>query len=266
MPQPMGAPAGKSDRRSLRSQRALRSALAAEIKAGEDISRISVAALTERAGLTRRTFYSHYKDIPDFIEQVEDGVLAEVRERVRAIAEATLPELYQNIERLEPAPGSVELLGYIAENRDLIGALIGPGGDQAFIKKIIDMACTEVSGRMQTGIFPGALGAFFDYYLASVVASEVGVAQRWFERDLAETPETMARIMTVIAFVRPGDLYGMPIDVNVPACGLQFAFGAECAGQEGQGVDNCGVPSSDTMTALAASIAGGFASFQQEGN
>ncbi len=182
--------------------------------AGEDISRISVAALTERAGLTRRTFYSHYKDIPDFIEQVEDGLLAEVRVRVRAIAEATLPELYGNIEKLEPAPGSVELLRYeklepapgsvellryISDNRELIGALIGPGGDQAFIKKVIDMACTEVSDRMQTGIFPGALGAFFDYYLASVVAAEVGVVQRWFDRDLAETPETMARIMTVIA-------------------------------------------------------------------
>lgn len=212
----------KSDRRILRSQRALRKALVAELNEGTDIARVSVAALTERAGLTRRTFYSHYKDIPDFIEQVEDALLAEVRVRVRAIAEATLPELYKNIEHLEPAPGSVELLSYVAENRDLIGALIGPGGDQAFIKKVIDMACAEVSDRMQAGILPVALGAFFDYYLSSVVASEVGVVQRWFERDLEESPETMARIMTVIAFVRPGDLYGMPIDINVPAYGFKL--------------------------------------------
>ena len=32
----------------------------------------------------------------------------------------------------------------------------------------------------------------------------------------------MARIMTVIAFVRPGDLYGMPIDVKVPAYGAKL--------------------------------------------
>lgn len=223
MPQQSGVPTCKSDRRSLRSQRALKAALAAEIMAGEDISRISVAALTERAGLTRRTFYSHYKDIPDFIEQVENVILSEVRERVRAIADATLPDLYRNIGELEPAPGSVELLRYMADNRDVIGALIGPGGDQAFIRKVIDMVCAEVSGRMQTGIFPSALGPFFDYYLVSVVSSEVGVVQRWFERGLRETPETMARIMTVIAFVRPGDLYGMPIDVNVAAYGIKLA-------------------------------------------
>lgn len=69
----------KCDRRSLRSQRALRQALASELAESGDLSRINVASLTERAGLTRRTFYSHYRDIPDFISQIEDGLLAEIR-------------------------------------------------------------------------------------------------------------------------------------------------------------------------------------------
>ena len=50
----------------------------------------------------------------------------------------------------------------------------------------------------------------------------VGMIQRWFERGLTESPEAMARIMTVIAFVRPGDLYGQPIDINVPEYGLKL--------------------------------------------
>lgn len=190
--------------------------------AGEDLAHVSVASLTERAGLTRRTFYSHYKDIPDFVEQLENGLLDEVRVRIRHIAESTLPELYRNIHALEPASGSVDLLQYLVENRELVGALLGPNGDPAFINKVIDMARTEVSSRMQDGIFPGALGAFFDYYLTSVVTAEVGIVQRWFETGLKESPQTMARIMTVIAFIRPGDLYGQPIDINVPAYGLKL--------------------------------------------
>ena len=130
----------KCDRRSLRSQRALRQALASELAESGDLSRINVASLTERAGLTRRTFYSHYRDIPDFISQIEDGLLAEIRERVELITAAQLPDLYRNIDELEPAPGSVELLRYLAANRDLIGALLGPGGDPAFIKKV-GMVC-----------------------------------------------------------------------------------------------------------------------------
>lgn len=212
----------KSDRRSLRSQRALRQALASELADGEDISRISVASLTERAGLTRRTFYTHYRDIPDFINQIEDGLLAEIREHVAAIAAANLPELYRNIDELEPAPGSVELLRYLAANRELIGSLLGPGGDPAFVRKLVDMARDAVSARAQTGILGLALGAFLDYYVTSVISAEVGLIQRWFDRDLAESPETMARIMTVIAFVRPGDLYGQPIDINVPEYGMKL--------------------------------------------
>ena len=212
----------KSDRRSLRSQCALRAALAAQINGGEELGRVTVAGLTDRAGLTRRTFYSHYKDIPDFVQQVESSVLDEIRQLIRGISTATLPQVYERIQDLEPAPGSTELLRYLADNRDLVGALLGPGGDPAFIKKLMDMAKEEVAGRMQTGIVPLALGAFFDYYLTYVVAAETGVVQRWFERGLAESPETIARVMTVIAFVRPGDLYGMPIDINVPEYGMKL--------------------------------------------
>lgn len=212
----------KCDRRSLRSQRALRQALASELAESGDLSRINVASLTERAGLTRRTFYSHYRDIPDFINQIEDGLLAEIHERIELITAAQLPDLYHNIDELEPAPGSVELLRYLAANRDLIGALLGPGGDQAFIKRTIDTAREAVVPRAQTGILGLALGTFFDYYVTYVVSAEVGMIQRWFERGLTESPEAMARIMTVLAFVRPGDLYGQPIDINVPEYGMKL--------------------------------------------
>ena len=214
--------APKVDRRSLRSQQLLRDALASELRAGEDLSRITVAALTDRAGLTRRTFYSHYRDIPDFIEQIEQGILVDIRDLIARISAASLADLYENIDRLEPAPGSVELLAYLKDRQALIGALLGPGGDPAFIKRLIDLAREAVADRMQNGIFPGVVGALFDYYLSYVVSAEVGVVQRWFETGLAESPETLARIMTVIAFVRPGDLYGKPIDINIPAYGLKL--------------------------------------------
>ncbi len=125
----------KCDRRSLRSQRALRQALASELAESGDLSRINVASLTERAGLTRRTFYSHYRDIPDFINQIEDGLLAEIRERIELITAAQLPDLYHNIDELEPAPGSVELLRYLAANRDLIGRCWARAATQALLKR-----------------------------------------------------------------------------------------------------------------------------------
>lgn len=212
----------KVDRRSLRTQLMLRDALADALNDGEDLTRVTVAGLTDKAGLTRRTFYTHFKDIPDFVEQVESNILAAIRERIDAVVATDLTSLYENIDELEPAPGSVELLSYLKRNGRIIGALLGPGGDLAFAQRICAIACEAVEGRMKTGIFPSALGTFFNYYLSYVVSAEIGIVQRWFATGLVESPETMARLMTVIAFVRPGDLYGKPIDINVPEYGMKL--------------------------------------------
>ena len=48
--------------------------------------------------------------------------MGEIRALVRNIGAATLPKLYHSIDELEPAPGAVELLEYLAKNRDLIGS------------------------------------------------------------------------------------------------------------------------------------------------
>lgn len=212
----------KRDRRSLRSQKALMDAFAAQLADGEDLARITVGGLTDRAGLTRRTFYSHYRDIPDFIAAVERTLIEDIRGLILALSAATLPEVYRSIKDLEPAPGSVALLEYFVRNRALVSGLLGPAGDPAFIKRIVDTARDAISERMQMGIYPAALGTFFDYYVSYVVSAETGVVQRWLEGGMVESPETMARIMTVIAFVRPGDLYGLPIDINVPAYGMRL--------------------------------------------
>lgn len=212
----------KLDRRSRRSQRLLFDALADELNAGCDLTRITVAALTDRAGLTRRTFYTHYRDIPDFVEQVERGVLEDIRSLILKMVATDLDALYAKIDALEPAPGSVELLEYLKQNGAIMGALLGSCGDPAFAQRIQAIARDAVSERLRTGIFPGALGAFFDYYLSYVVAAEMGMIQRWFERGLEDEPETVARLCTVVAFVRPGDLYGKPIDINVPEYGMKL--------------------------------------------
>ncbi len=212
----------KADKRSRRSQQMLRRAFAEELAGGEDLSHITVAALADRAGLTRRTFYTHYRDIPDFVEQLEEALLGDIRDLVARVGATSLPELYESIDELEPCPGSVELLAYFKENHELIGALLGPGGDPAFMAKLVELCRAEIAGRMKTGIVPAALGPFFDYYLSYVVAAEAGIVRRWFETGLKESPRTMACIMTMVAFVRPGDLYGKPIDINVPAYGLKL--------------------------------------------
>lgn len=209
----------REDRRSVRTRRALRDALADEIRECGGLDRVAVTAIAQRADVTRRTFYSHYRDIPDLVERSEAELLRELADYIERISQARLGELYTNIAQLEPCPGSVELLEFIRDNSGYMSAMLGPGGDPAFIEKIKAIARETVTTRALDGIAAGAMGAFFDYYLAFVVSAEVGVVQRWLEEGMRESPEVMARIMTVLTFVRPGDLYGKPIDLDLPMYG-----------------------------------------------
>lgn len=207
------------DRRSVRTRASLRDALAAAIESTGDLSRVTVTAVADGAGVTRRTFYSHFKDIPDLVAWVEGSSIDELRPYVRSVVASHLDELERVISKSEPAPGAVELLTFF-KNRPYVCALIGEGGDPAFAERIKAMVHEEVCGRALDGIDARTLGPFFDYYLTFVVSAEAGVLVRWIAGGMEEDVCTMAEIMTLLAFVRPGDLYNNPMHIPVTRLGI----------------------------------------------
>lgn len=217
------APARSNNRRAVRTRNALRDALAVEIHEAGGLDRVVVASLAERADVTRRTFYSHFKDIPDLVEYVELELLHGIEERLVQISATTLDQLYEGFKRFEPCPGSVELLTYIASNGAIMSALLGPGGDPNFAEKVKRIARVDITERAMHNLDVRALGPFFDYYLAFAVSAVVGVIQKWLEDGLNESPELMARAITFLMFVRPGDLYNKPVDLDVPLLGMIFS-------------------------------------------
>lgn len=217
-----------TDRRTVRTRAALRQALADEIESSKDLSRVTVTAVTERAGVTRRTFYSHFRDIPDLVNQIEDETLADLRSYVVRISQTNLAGLQEALNRQEPAPGSIELLRCVAEKGDYLKPLLGDGGDPAFAERIKRMVHEVVQDRALDGIDLRALGAFFDYYLTFAISAEVGVLIRWLEGGMRESVGTMARLMTALMFVRPGDLYETHIEFDIPS----FALATLCPKEE----------------------------------
>lgn len=214
------ATASTSDRRSIRTRRALRDALAQEIAQTGDLSQVTVTAVTERAGVTRRTFYSHFRDIQDLVCQIEQETIDELRPLAVRLASVHLDQLEHALQEMEPCPGSVEILDYFRERKGYLGPLLSDGGDPAFVERMKHMVREAVTARALEGIDLRALGAFFDYYLTFAISAEVGVLVRWITTGARESSDVMARVMTGLMFVRPGDLYGKSIDFNVGAFGL----------------------------------------------
>ncbi|MGI6756255.1 MAG: TetR/AcrR family transcriptional regulator C-terminal domain-containing protein [Atopobiaceae bacterium] len=219
-PSSFAAPSQTTDRRTTRTRRALRDALAQEIAATGDLGQVTVTAVTDRAGVTRRTFYSHFKDVPDLVNAIEANAIAQLEPLVARLAETDLDELSQALNNCEACPGAVEILSFFKERASYLPALLGDGGDPAFIEKIKRMVRSVVHDRAAEGLPLDALDAFLDYYLAFAVSAIAGVLVQWLTSGMHEDVELMSRLMTGLMFVRPGDLYGKTIDFNVPAFGL----------------------------------------------
>ena len=210
--------APRADRRSVRTRRALRRALAEEVCSAGDLSRVTVTAVTERAGVTRRTFYSHFRD----------ETLAELRAPLARLAACHLDDLRSALAKGRPAPGATELLTCVLERADYLRPLLGDGGDPAFAERIKALVHEVIGQRALEGLDLRALGPLFDYYLTFAISAEVGVLLRWLDGGCREGVPTMARLMTALMFVRPGDLYDNPIDLDIPS----FALAAMCSEED----------------------------------
>lgn len=205
-----------TDRRSMRTRLALQEALAEEIHAAGDLSRVTVTGVTDRADVTRRTFYSHYKDIPALVTHIEDEAVSDLVTLVQQVSKVTLPELEEAIHAFCPCPGATEVLAYFRGHGNVLSALLGEGGDPAFAERLKEMVREVVQTRALDGFSTMAI-AVFDYYLTFVVSAEVGVLVRWLTTGMQESDYAMACIMTALLFIRPGDLYGRPIEFDVPS-------------------------------------------------
>lgn len=214
------AAAPSTDRRTLRTRRALRDALAAEIERTGDLSQVTVTGVADAAGVTRRTFYSHFRDIPDLVGAIEAQTVGDLRPLVARIAQVRLADLERAIRHVEPCPGAKEVLDYF-KRRPYLAPLLGEGGDPAFSGQVKSMVHEVVRDRALNGLDLRAI-PFFDYYLTFAISAEVGVLVRWLQNGMREPTAVMARVMTMLMFVRPGDLYGKSLDFDVNALGQQL--------------------------------------------
>ncbi|NPD31911.1 TetR/AcrR family transcriptional regulator [Berryella wangjianweii] len=102
-----------------------------ELFAQKSIERISIRELTERAGLTRGTFYLHFQDIYALLESEERRLL---------------DAMSACIDRCPPDPSKTDLLALMTRlialyerNREPIIALLGDRGDGSFRRQLKDL-------------------------------------------------------------------------------------------------------------------------------
>jgi AcrR family transcriptional regulator len=187
------------DRRIVRTKILIREALVKliEEKGFEALSVKEIAAL---ANINRGTFYLHYKDKYELLEQTLDEVIQDVRKifvRLKSLRFADF------VDQNQPMPITVEIFEYLKENEALMRVMFRLGGGITFQEKFIKV----VEDTLKLGFLGGVKSENFmvprEYLMSYILHAHFGVIQSWLESGCKESPKEMARILSKLSLDGP---------------------------------------------------------------
>jgi AcrR family transcriptional regulator len=127
-----------------RTQAALARALL-QLVEEQDLSRITVADVAELAGVSRSTFYDHYRDVHELAEAACTAMIDNLIE--------ALPGDFNVADPAEEATQSLEaFFASLAEHAGLYRALLGPQGSARVADHIRHRSTAAIQERLQEAI------------------------------------------------------------------------------------------------------------------
>lgn len=192
------------DPRIIRTKQLLRDALLDLIEE-KGMEGINVRDLTKKAGLNRGTFYLHYRDIHDLLEQSKAEILKGLQ-NVLDRSHTGQKEIPKHLTESRFTP----LFEYLAENQRFFKVMLNTKGDPSFIyqmkelmKQILYKKTIKFQPCDEEMLVPR------DYLIAHVTSSTLGVIQHWFECEMNFSPQEMSRIVYRLIALSPEKLSGL---------------------------------------------------------
>ena len=172
------------DRRVRKTKALLRHCLA-ELMKTKKINEITVKELTDMSDLNRGTFYLHYRDVYDLLEQTEKELMEDFNRALEKFEPANpLPHT---------APFFTEVYSIVKENQDIVAILLGENGDLQFqnrLREVVKGKCLKDLMEHYRNLDPGNYPVLFYFILSGCI----GIVQYWLKGGCRETPEELAAI------------------------------------------------------------------------
>lgn len=172
----------KIDRRITRTKQQIRQALI-ELLSEKGENNISVRELAQRANINRGTFYIHYKDTHDLVEQLVDEAVKKLLGVCKRHPPAQTPR--------ESYPFLTDLFETLQSDPQLFSILLETTGSHAYSERI----CVTI----QENFLDDLLSVFYSAdpkqrQVASgfIVSGCLHEALNWLEHGMKESPDEMA--------------------------------------------------------------------------
>ena len=157
-----------------------------ELALETDVRSVTVSAITKKAGINRSTFYAHFLDVYDLLDQVEDGLLSQLKLRLQEKLDGPGFRDFESFTR-----ASAEIFSELGEP---IFFLLGEKGDPAFrpkTQKVMQAAVFKLAGIPED--LPDR-----DYVGAYGISAVLGLLSHWHETGKEKSPEELLPIVQTL--------------------------------------------------------------------
>jgi AcrR family transcriptional regulator len=180
------------DPRVKRSRRYLRDSLVSLIDE-KGFDAVTVNDLTKRADLNRATFYLHYHDKFDLLDQS----IEEMLEQLVEIFTPSLDEASTTIDMEKPIPSIVMLFEHIADNVAFYKVMLGKKGIPGFTSRLLKVLRESIYQKLSLAQpDEEELLVQRNIMIRYITAAHLGVIMYWLENDMPYTPAYMASQLT----------------------------------------------------------------------
>lgn len=174
--------AEKIDRRIRKTKSQLKNGLA-KLMLEKSINEISVKELVELVDINRSTFYLHYSDIYNLLEEIEEELLSEIK---RTIELHPIGVKYNTFTFME------DIYLVLEKNKEICKALLGDNGDAAFIFNMKEIIRENAMKQLEL-LFPD-IKEDLKYTFSFCLSGSLGIINQWLFENGAESPQHMANL------------------------------------------------------------------------
>lgn len=173
-----------TDRRVRRTKARLRQAMT-QLMLEKDLSSITVRELTDLADVNRGTFYAHYKDIYDMIDQVENEIFSELED----LLDLHTSEIVQR----DIAAVLQEVFRFVGRNQNLCRVFLTRQSADRFFQRLNQLIYRKCLDEWKE-LYHTADREAPRYVLEFVVSGTVGLIRAWATNGFPEPPEDVAEL------------------------------------------------------------------------
>ncbi|WP_088014439.1 TetR/AcrR family transcriptional regulator [Gottfriedia acidiceleris] len=180
----------KVDPRIIRTRQLIKDAFI-DLLQEMDINKITVNSIAERATVNRVTFYLHYRDIQDMME----NMALEMGEKLGQIMKDS--KTYHSIEETDSVK-LLNLLEHIAENAKFYKVVLASTKTPIFTEQLLKIITETITKRREVDSLHIKTDIQKDIIIWYGSSALIGTIVSWLRNDMPYTPQYLAKQLSLL--------------------------------------------------------------------